>query len=120
MSIDVVGLDTGYGSTSVVRDLSLTVAPGEVVALLGPNGAGKSTTLMTLAGELPQISGEVVLHGQPTTAPLYHRVRAGLGFVSEERAVLAGMTVAENLRVNRGDSAHALELFPELNDHVDR
>ena len=118
--IETRDLYAGYKGVAVVRDLSLTVAPGEVVALLGPNGAGKSTTLMTLAGELPQISGEVVLHGQPTTAPLYQRVRAGLGFVSEERAVLPGMTVAENLRVNRGDSAHALELFPELNDHVDR
>ena len=113
-------LYAGYKGLAVVRNLSLTVAPGEVVALLGPNGAGKTTTLLTLAGELPQISGEVMLHGQPTTAPLHKRVRAGLGLVSEERAVLVGMTVAENLRVNRGDSAYVLELFPELRDHIDR
>ena len=118
--IETRDLYAGYKGVAVVRGLSIRVVPGEVVALLGPNGAGKTTTLLTLAGELPQISGEVVLHGRRTTAPLYKRVREGLGLVSEERAVLAGMTVAENLRVNRGDSAHALELFPELRDHIDR
>ena len=120
MVIEARGLHAGYNGRAVVRDVSLNVAPGEVVALLGPNGAGKTTTLMTLAGDLPQISGEVLLHGQPTTAALHKRVRAGLGLVSEERAVLTRMTVAENLRVNRGDADQALELFPELRDHVNR
>ena len=53
----------GYGALAVVRDVDLRVEPGEVVALIGPNGAGKTTTLLTLAGELPVIAGEVVFHG---------------------------------------------------------
>jgi len=113
-------LRAGYGRVAVVRGLSLEVNPGEVVALLGPNGAGKSTTILTLAGELPCLGGEVLLHGKATTAPLHRRVRAGLGLVSEERTVLMRMSVAENLRVNRGDTAYALELFPELEPHLKR
>src|SRR5271155_335431 len=118
--LEARGLRAGYGRVAVVRDLSLEVHPGEVVALLGPNGAGKSTTILTLAGELPGLGGDVLLNGKTTTAALHHRVRAGLGLVSEERTVLMRMSVAENLRVNRGDTAYALELFPELEPHLKR
>jgi ABC-type branched-subunit amino acid transport system ATPase component len=118
--IEARGLVAGYGSTQIVRSLDLEVQASEVVALLGPNGAGKSTTLLTLAGELPALGGSVYLHGRETTAPLHQRVRAGLGLVSEERAVLMRMTVAENLRVNGGDTDYALELFPELVAHLKR
>jgi ABC-type branched-subunit amino acid transport system ATPase component len=118
--LETRGLVAGYGSTAIVRGLDLEVKAGEVVALLGPNGAGKTTSLLTLAGELPALGGDIYLHGEKTTAPLYRRVRAGLGLVSEERTVLMRMTVAENLRVNRGDSAYALELFPDLEPHLKR
>ena len=118
--IEARSLRAGYGTTTVVRDLSLEVREGEVVALLGPNGAGKSTTILTLAGELPVLGGEVLLQGVPTNAPLHQRVRQGLGLVSEERTVLMRLTVAENLRVNRGDFDYALELFPELEPHLKR
>jgi ABC-type branched-subunit amino acid transport system ATPase component/branched-subunit amino acid ABC-type transport system permease component len=113
-------LDAGYGQIRIVRGLDLEVRAGEIVALLGPNGAGKTTTLLTLAGELPPLGGEVFLHGTATTAPFYRRVRDGLGLVSEERTVLMQMTVADNLRVNQGDSDLALELFPELEPHLKR
>jgi sulfate-transporting ATPase len=113
-------LRAGYGQVAIVRDLDLTVDKGEVVALLGPNGAGKSTTILTLAGELPALGGEIYLHGERTTAPLHRRVQAGLGLISEERTVLMSLTVQENLRVNRGDSDYALQLFPELVDHLKR
>jgi branched-chain amino acid transport system ATP-binding protein len=118
--LEARGLVAGYGQSKIVRNLDLQVHASEVVALLGPNGAGKSTTLMTLAGVLPALGGEVLLHGAVTTAPLHKRVRAGLGLVSEERSVLMRLSVAENLRVNRGDSDHALELFPELKPHLSR
>lgn len=118
--LEARGLSAGYGSTTVVRDLSLAVHPGEVVALLGPNGAGKSTTMLTLAGELPALGGEVLLNGKPTRAALHRRVSEGLGVVCEERTVLMNLTVIENLRVNRGDIDHALELFPELVPHLKR
>jgi sulfate-transporting ATPase len=118
--IEARGLSAGYGETVIVRDLDLEVRAGEVVALLGPNGAGKTTTLLSLAGELPVLGGEVLLHGSPTKAPFHQRVRGGLGLVSEERTVLMRMTVADNLRVNRGDTGLALELFPELVPHLKR
>ena len=120
-ALEARGLTAGYGSSSViVRDLDLAVAPGEVVALLGPNGAGKTTTILTMCGELPPIGGEVLLHGEPTSAPLHQRARRGLGLVTEERAVLMGLTVAENLRVGRCDRERALALFPELEEHLER
>ena len=112
--IECVGLSAGYGSMAVVRDLDLHVAAGEVVALLGANGAGKTTTLLTLAGELPPIAGEVRLHGEPTTAPMHVRCRQGLSFLTEERSVIMGLTARENLRLADVDPAVAAELFPAL------
>src|SRR5262249_4317748 len=76
-------LAAGYGALAVVRDVDLRVDPGEVVALIGPNGAGKTTTLLTIAGELPAMSGQVVFRGAPTKAPLFRRARRGMGFVTE-------------------------------------
>src|SRR5439155_12172009 len=98
--LETRGLMAGYGASKVVRDLHLEVRRSEVVALLGPNGAGKSTTLLTMAGELPSLGGQVLLHGEATNGPLHKRVRAGLGLISEERTVLMQLTVEENLRVN--------------------
>ncbi|MCU1481266.1 MAG: transporter related protein [Subtercola sp.] len=118
--IEARGLSAGYGKVVIVRDLDLSIEPGEIVALLGPNGAGKTTTLMTLAGALTPLGGDVELFGRPTTAPLHKRVQSGLGVIGEERTVLMGLTVAENLRVCRSDTARALELFPELEAHLHR
>jgi len=107
-------LTIGYGSNPVVRDLHLTVLPGEVVGLLGANGAGKSTTLRGLAGELRPISGEVLMFGELATGQLHYRAKHGLGFVTEEKSVIFGLSVFDNLRLGRGDIDHAFELFPEL------
>ncbi len=118
--VEARGVNAGYDSTVIVRGLDLEVNPGEVVALLGANGAGKTTTLLTLAGELAPMAGTVLFHGEPTRAPLDARARRGLGFISEERSILMRLTVAENLRVSRGNTELALSLFPELVDHLDR
>jgi branched-chain amino acid transport system ATP-binding protein len=99
---------------AVVRDVDLHVGPGEVVALIGPNGAGKTTTLLTLAGELPVIAGEILLYGVGTKAPLFRRAQRGMGFVTEERSVFMRLTAAENLRVAGVAPADAVDLFPEL------
>jgi ABC-type branched-subunit amino acid transport system ATPase component len=114
------GLSAGYAGAPVVRDLDLHVQPGEVVVLLGPNGAGKTTTILTLAGELPPLSGTVSLHGRPTTAALHHRARAGLALLTEERSVLMKMSVVDNLRLGKGDVGRALAVFPELEPHLQR
>jgi branched-chain amino acid transport system ATP-binding protein len=108
------GLAAGYGTVAVVRDVDLHVEPGEVVALIGPNGAGKTTTLLTLAGELPAIAGDVVFRGRVTKAPLFRRVRNGMGFVTEERSVFMALTTEENLRIAGVSRADAVGIFPEL------
>jgi branched-chain amino acid transport system ATP-binding protein len=107
-------LACGYGSMAVVRDVDLHVDAGEVVALIGPNGAGKTTTLLTVAGELPAISGDVVFRGVPTKAPLFRRARRGMGLVTEERSVFRALTAAENLRIAGLSPGKAIDVFPEL------
>lgn len=107
-------LDAGYHGHPIVRGLEITVKAGEICLLLGPNGAGKTTTLLTLAGELAPLGGEVLLYGEPTTAPLHTRARRGLSFVTEERSVFMRLSAAENLLVGRAARHHALTLFPEL------
>ncbi len=118
--LEASGLCAGYGRVEIVHGLDISVDAGEVVALLGPNGAGKTTTLSTLSGELSALGGEVRLLGAVTTAPLHVRARGGLAVVSQERAVLMELTTKENLRVSRCEIARALELFPELEPHLDR
>jgi len=113
-------LAAGYGDVAVVHDLDLDVRPGEVVALLGPNGAGKTTTLLTMAGELPPLDGEVEWDGSARRRQLQVRARGGFGFVPEGRSVFMSLTVAENLRLGRGDRRRALELFPELDPLLGR
>jgi branched-chain amino acid transport system ATP-binding protein len=90
--LEARGLSAGYGPQPVIHDIDLEVRPGEVVGLLGANGAGKTTTLLTLAGELPPLRGDVMLDGQVTRAPLHRRARMGLQFVTEERSVFKGLT----------------------------
>jgi branched-chain amino acid transport system ATP-binding protein len=107
-------LTTGYGQLAVVRELNLKVDAGEVVALVGPNGAGKTTTLLTLAGELTPISGEVHWKGALTTAPMHERCRNGMGFLTEERSVIMTLTTNENLRLAGVSVEVATSYFPEL------
>ncbi len=114
------GLAAGYGSVVVVRDLDLRVDRGEIVALIGPNGAGKTTTLLTIAGELPAIAGDVRVNGVATTAPLFRRARQGMGLVTEERSVFMGLTTEQNLRVAGVSAADAVAIFPELEPLMSR
>jgi branched-chain amino acid transport system ATP-binding protein len=112
--LEARGISAGYGPQPVIHDVDLVVEPGEVVGLLGANGAGKTTTLLSLAGELPLLSGEVLLDGTATDAPLYRRARQGLTFVTEEKSVFMGLSARDNLRVAHVDIDTALGLFPEL------
>ncbi len=112
--IEARNVSAGYGSMPVIRDLDLHVDAGEVVALIGANGAGKTTTLLTLAGELIPLAGEVRFLGAPTRAPMHVRCRNGLGYVTEERSVIMDMTVAHNLKLAAVPPEVAFEYFPEL------
>jgi branched-chain amino acid transport system ATP-binding protein len=104
----------GYGRIPVVRELTFEVRPGEVVCLLGANGAGKTTTLLGLAGELPALEGTVEWLGRPAHSPLHVRAREGLSYVPEERSVIRGLTVLENLKIGRGSVDASLEYAPAL------
>jgi branched-chain amino acid transport system ATP-binding protein len=112
--IECRGLSVGYGPLAVVHDLDLHVDAGEVVALIGRNGAGKTSTLLALAGELKPLSGEVLWMGEPTTAPMHARCRAGLGYLTEERSVIMNLSAADNLRLADVKPEQATALFPAL------
>ena len=117
--LDIRHLDAGYSGVPVVRDLTMHVESGEIVALLGPNGAGKTTTLLTASGLLPVIGGEVDVFGAPVGARPAHRVaREGLAHVLEDRSLFTSMTVEENLLVGAGADANtirrAFDYFPAL------
>jgi branched-chain amino acid transport system ATP-binding protein len=104
---------------TVVRDLNVRVASGEIVALLGRNGAGKTTALLTMAGALRPISGEIQFLGTPDRSSLAGRARRGLGLMTDDRSIFFGLTVRENLRLARGNG-DALSVFPELGGMLDR
>jgi branched-chain amino acid transport system ATP-binding protein len=118
--LEATGLSCGYGHMPVVREIDLRVVAGEVAALIGPNGAGKTTTLMTLAGELAPVGGEVRWMGEATTSSMHERCSQGLSYVTEERSVIMKLTAAENLRLANVTAEQAVALFPELSGHLDR
>jgi branched-chain amino acid transport system ATP-binding protein len=101
--LEVSGLTAGYGDLPVVRDVSLTVARGEVVALVGANGAGKTTTLSAITGVLKPQSGTVVITGNTLKDHRLHRLKAlGAAYLPDDRCLFADLTTAENLRMARG------------------
>lgn len=118
--IECRGMSAGYGPITVIRDIDIRVDAGEIVALIGSNGAGKTTTLLTLAGELTPVEGEVRMLGVPTVAPMYQRCKNGLGFVTEERSVIMDLTAAENLKLAGVSQKDAVELFPVLESLMSR
>jgi branched-chain amino acid transport system ATP-binding protein len=96
--LNVKELRTKYGAIEALKGISFAVGPGQVVALVGANGAGKSTTLNTLSGLLKPVGGTVTFDGRDITGWRADRVTAaGLVQVPEGRAMLAPLTVAENL-----------------------
>ncbi|MEN3279065.1 MAG: branched-chain amino acid transport system ATP-binding protein [Solirubrobacteraceae bacterium] len=118
-------LQAGHLGIPAVRDLSLSVAPGEVVALLGPNGAGKTTTLSTIAGLLKPIAGTISFDGRQVAGMPAHRLaRQRISLVPEDRALFFDLTARENLRLARREEsmteAEIVEILPELDKCLDR
>jgi lipopolysaccharide export system ATP-binding protein len=91
-------LDKSYRGRRVVHDVSVRIAPGEVVGLLGPNGAGKTTSFYLILGLVPADGGRVVLDGEDITkAPMYQRAREGIGYLPQEASVFRRLSVEENV-----------------------
>ena len=126
--LQVDDLASGYGRVEVLRGVSLTVNPGEIVALLGSNGAGKSTLNNTVSGLVPAWRGRVRFDGADLTNAHYRRVvQAGLIQVPEGRRVFPNLTVLENLELGAFARASAhratnlervLATFPRLAERL--
>jgi len=118
------GVSVARGGRPVVREVSISVPPGEVTTLLGANGAGKSTLVLTVAGVLRPSAGRVVFGDRDLTTAPPERIRAaGVAVVAEGRRLLPLLSVEDNVRIatytlgrdeRRERIAYALELFPEL------
>jgi branched-chain amino acid transport system ATP-binding protein len=124
-ALEVRDLDSGYGTTTIVRSINLTVPAGSVTALLGPNGAGKSTLLKTISGLIRQSAGSIHLDGVEVSrmAP-NRRAKRGLCHIPEGRGIFRSLTVRENLRLQAepGSEDDAIErsvsAFPILGQRL--
>lgn len=122
---------TYRGTAHVLRGVSLTINPGEVVCLVGRNGAGKTTTIDSIMGILPVRSGTITFQGRNVTKlPTHKRARLGIGYAPEDTGVFPDLTVAENMNISewlarasrkgKTQASHAeaeakiFALFPEL------
>jgi branched-chain amino acid transport system ATP-binding protein len=125
-------VNTYYGRIQALRDVSLEVAEGEIVAVIGPNGAGKTTLLNTISGVVPAASGQIIFDGQPITHLSPEKiVRLGISQVPERRQIFATMSVLDNLilgayhRYRRDakeeierDLEFVFEIFPRLKERI--
>lgn len=122
-------LTAGYGRSTVLHDVDLTVRPGRICCILGRNGVGKTTLIQALAGHLPVRSGRVALgDAEITHWPAYRRARAGLALAPQGRRLFGSLTVREHLRIAetlrpgaacRWDVRRVLEAFPRLGERLD-
>jgi len=94
----VKALRKSYRKRVVIRDVSISVQQGEVVALLGPNGSGKTTTFYAIAGLINADGGQVMLDSLDVTRlPMYRRARLGIGYLPQEMSIFRGLTVEANI-----------------------
>ena len=94
----VTHLRKSYRKKTVIRDFSMELDRGEVVALLGPNGSGKTTTFYAIAGLVTPEGGTVLLDGQDiTNFPMYRRAQLGIGYLPQEMSIFRGLSVQDNI-----------------------
>jgi ABC-type branched-subunit amino acid transport system ATPase component len=122
-------VNTFYGKSHILTDVSFEVREREIVALLGRNGAGKSTLLKTLVGITAAASGEIALAGGPIARQPSHVItRKGVGYVPQGSGLFAGMTVAQNLELGRmkrmtgagqrWELERVLDTFPRIRERL--
>jgi branched-chain amino acid transport system ATP-binding protein len=130
--LTVQSLNACYGRVRALKDLSLSVSEGEIVAVIGPNGAGKTTLLNAISGLVPAQSGEITFEGQPIVSLAPEKiVRLGISQVPERRQIFGTMSVLDNLILGayhrrRRDGKAAIErdlefvfeIFPRLKDRI--
>lgn len=113
----VTHLRKSYRKRPVIRDVSLTLGRGEVVALLGPNGSGKTTCFYAIAGLISPEGGRVTIDGRDVTGlPMYRRARCGIGYLPQEGSIFRGLSVQDNILAileiairDRDERKHRLE-----------
>jgi len=130
MELSVENINTFYGLSHILFDVSLHVNQGEVVVLLGRNGAGKTTTMLSIMGLNPPKTGKITYKGEDITGIAPYKVaRSGIGFVPEDRRIFPDITVLGNLDVGRKASKtnsnkwtleRIYQLFPILKDFSNR
>jgi branched-chain amino acid transport system ATP-binding protein len=125
--LNVNNLDTYYGQSHVLRDVSISVNKGEVVVLLGPNGHGKSTLLKSICGLVDDKKGEIIYQDQNINGLATKKiVNMGITYIAENRELFPHMTVLENLKLGayaqnaraheKKNLARVFDLFPRLVD----
>jgi branched-chain amino acid transport system ATP-binding protein len=124
--LEILDLSVNYGEISAVRNLTMLVGQGEVVALLGANGAGKSTVLKAIMGMVKPKSGSIIINGENVAGQPAHAVaRRGIALVPEGRRIFKRMSARENLEVGgatrsgaevSGMMAEVFSLFPRIKE----
>ena len=117
--LQVESLRKSYRKRLVIRDVSMQLHRGEVVALLGPNGSGKTTCFYSIAGLVTPEGGKVIVDGRDVTRlPMYRRARLGIGYLPQENSIFRGMTVENNilavLELSEPDRKRRSERLQEL------
>ena len=129
--LEIDGLNAWYGASHVLHGVSLEVGQGEIVALVGRNGAGKTSTIRAAMGLMPRATGHVRFGGtELLSLPAHARFKLGLAYVPEERRIVPGLTVRENLQLGllatdgTIDERRAIdeiaESFPRLKERLDQ
>lgn len=96
--LQIRSLRKSYKQRPVIRDVSMDLHRGEVVALLGPNGSGKTTCFYSIAGLVMPEGGQVLIDGKDVTAlPMYRRARLGIGYLPQEVSIFRGLSVEDNI-----------------------
>ena len=98
VGLHIVNLRKSYRKRPVIRDVTIDLSRGEVVALLGPNGSGKTTCFYSIAGLVTPEGGRVIIDGRDvTTLPMYRRAQLGIGYLPQEMSIFRGMSVEDNI-----------------------
>lgn len=129
--LSVTNLNAWYGASHVLQDIALEVGKGEIVCLIGRNGAGKTTTLKSIIGLLDKTRGSIVFKNEEMLGqPAHRRFGRGLAYVPEERRIVQGLTVRENLRLGlvasplKAKEASLIDeiatIFPRLAERLDQ